>query len=136
MQFYPYLMFDGQCEAAFQFYEQCLHGKTVFLITYQNTPMDPAAPPEWRKKVSHATFALGEARFYGADALPGHYQRPQGFALQLDLGDPMEAERIFNALAKNGAVRVPIAESFWALRFGMLIDQFGIAWHINCEKPS
>jgi len=71
-------------------------------MTYENTPMGPQAPPEWRKKISHATFALAEFRFYGADALPGHYQRPQGFALQLNLRDPVEAERIFNTLAKNG----------------------------------
>ena len=136
MQLYPYLTFNGQCEAAFALYEEALHGKTIFLMTYENTPMDPQAPPEWRKKISHATFALAEFRFYGADALPGHYQRPQGFALQLNLRDPVEAERIFNTLAKNGTVHMPLQETFWALRFAVLVDQYGIPWHINCEKPA
>jgi PhnB protein len=128
-------MFDGQCEAAFKFYEECLHGETIFMVTYANTPMDLEMPPDWRRKISHATFALREIRFYGADALPGQYQKPQGFALQLDLNDPVEAERVFQALAKNGTVRMPLQETFWALRFGVLVDQFGVQWQINCEKP-
>jgi uncharacterized glyoxalase superfamily protein PhnB len=92
VQLCPYLTFDGQCEAAFKFYEECLHGKTIFMMTYENTPMDLQAPPDWRKKISHATFALAEFMFYGADALPGHYQKPQGFALQFNLSDPVEAD--------------------------------------------
>ena len=134
MQLYPYLMFDGQCEAAFKFYEECFHGRTIFMMIYENTPMDLKTPPDWRKKISHATFALGKLVFYGADALPGKYQKPQGFALQLNLNDRAEAERIFKTLAKAGTVQMPLQETFWALRFGMLVDQFGIPWHVNCEK--
>ena len=136
MRLYPNLTFDGRCEAAFKFYEECLHGKTIFMMTYENTPMDLQTPPDWRKKVSHATFAVAEIRFYGSDALPGHYQKPQGFALQFDLSDPVEAERIFKALAKNGTVQMPLQETFWALRFGVLVDQFGVPWVINCEKAA
>jgi PhnB protein len=136
VQLYPYLMFDGQCEAAFKFYEECFPGRTIFMMTYENTPMDLERPPAWRKKISHATFALGELVFYGADALPGKYQKPQGFALQLNLSDRAEAERIFKTLAKNGTVQMPLQETFWALRFGLLVDQFGIPWHINCEKSA
>lgn len=136
MQLYPNLTFDGQCEAALKFYEECLHGTIVFLMTYENTPMDLNAPADWRKKVSHATFALGDLMFSGSDALPGQYQRPQGFALQFNLSDPVEAERVFHALAENGTVHTPMQETFWAARFGGLVDQFGIPWVINCEKPS
>jgi PhnB protein len=64
------------------------------------------------------------------------YQKPQGFSLQLNLSDPVEAERIFKALAENGTVQMPLQETFWALRFGVLVDQFGIPWLINCEKPA
>jgi len=135
MQLCPYLTFNGQCQAAFKFYEESLHGRTVFLMTYENTPMDLGISWEWQKQVSHATFALGDFVFYGADAPPGQYQKPQGFALQFNLSEPVEAERIFNALAENGTVQMPMQETFWALRFGVLVDQFGIPWHINCEKP-
>ena len=136
MQLYPNLTFDGQCEAAFKFYEECFHGKTIFMMTYENTPMDFQAPPDWRKKISHATFALGAFMLSGSDALPGQYQKPQGFALQFNLSDPVEAERIFKTLAENGAVQMPLEETFWALRFGQLVDQFGIPWVINCENPA
>lgn len=134
MQLYPNLMFDGRCEKAFTFYQECLHGKITFMMAYENTPMDMKAPPDWKKKISHATFTLGEFMFSGSDALPGQYQKPQGFALQFNLSDPVETERIFKALAENGTVQVPLQETFWALRFGALVDQFGIPWLINCEK--
>ena len=134
MQLYPNLTFDGTCEAAFQYYEECLHGEIAFLMRYEDTPMDLQAPADWRMKVSHATFAHADFTFSGSDALPGRYQKPQGFALQLNLSDASESERIFEALSKNGTVQLPLQETFWALRFGVLADQFGIPWVINCEK--
>jgi PhnB protein len=136
MQLYPNLTFAGQCEEAFKFYEECLHGRVVFMMTYENTPMDLQTPSDWRKKISHATFVHADFTLYGSDAPPGRYQPPQGFALQINLGDPAEAERIFGALAENGAVHMPLQETFWAHRFGVLVDRFGIPWLINCEKPS
>ncbi|HEY6969000.1 MAG TPA: VOC family protein [Candidatus Angelobacter sp.] len=134
MQLYPNLSFDGQCEAAFQFYENCLHGKTTFMLPYEKTPDHQQLPSEWRKKISHATFAVEGFMFSGSDALPGQYQKPQGFALQLNIDDPGEAERIFKALAEKGAVHMPLQETFWALRFGVVVDRFGIPWAINCHK--
>jgi PhnB protein len=128
VQLYPNLTFNGQCEEAFKFYEERLHGRTVFMMTYENTPMDLHAPPDWRKKISHATFAIGDYMFSGSDALPGRYKKPEGFALQFNRSDPMEAERIFKALAENGTVQTPLEETFWAVRFGVLVDQFGIPW--------
>jgi PhnB protein len=136
VQLYPNLTFNGQCEAAFKFYEESLHGGTVFMMRYENAPMDLQTTSDWRKKIFHATFALAEFMFAGSDAPPGQYQKPQGFALQLNLSDPVEAERIFKALAENGTVQMPLQETFWALRFGVLVDQFGIPWLINCEKPA
>jgi PhnB protein len=136
MQLYPNLTFDGRCETAFKVYEQLLHGKTVFMMTYEDTPMDLSTPPDWRKKISHATFVHPDFTFHGSDAPPESYQKPQGFALQLNLSDPVEAERIFQGLAENGTVQTPLQETFWALRFGVLVDQFGIPWLINSEKPS
>ena len=136
VQLYPNLTFDGRCEAAFQFYEECLRSKTVFKMTYEDAPMDLQTPPDWRKKISHATFAHAGFTFCGSDAPPDRYRKPQGFALQLNLDDPLEAERVFQALAENGTVQVPLDETFWALRFGALVDRFGIPWLINCGKPA
>lgn len=134
VQLYPHLTFDGRCEEAFGFYEKCLHGKIAFLLRYEATPMDPPVPGVWRGKVSHATFALGENTFSGSDPLPGQYQKPQGFALQLNLSDVNEGERIFNLLAEDGSIQVPFRETFWAERFGVVMDQFHITWLVNCEK--
>ena len=54
----------------------------------------------------------------------------------LNVGEAAEADRIFQTLAEKGAVQMPIQETFWAVRFGMLVDQFGTPWMINCGKPA
>ena len=106
------------------------------MMTYENTPMNLQAPPDWQKKISHATFALADHMFSGSDALPGQYQKPQGFSISLQLNDVVEAERIFGTLAEKGAVQMPLQETFWALRFGMVTDRFSTPWLINCEKAA
>ena len=136
MQLHPYLSFDGQCEAAFRFYEECLGGKIVFMMSYGDSPMGEETPPEWRGKIMHATFTLGEHVLAGADAAPGTYRKPQGFSVALGIGEAADADRIFAALAAKGSVQMPLQETFWALRFGVLTDQFGTPWVINCEKPA
>ena len=72
----------------------------------------------------------------GSDAPPGHQEDMKGFSVTLGIDDPKDAERIFHALAESGTVRMPIQETFWAVRFGMLVDRFGTPWMINCEKPA
>jgi len=136
MRLNPYLMFNGQCEAAFKFYEKCLPGKVVMMMTYGDSPLSKQAPLEWRQKIIHATFAFGEYILQGADLLPGSYCKPQGFSVMLSLDAVAEADRIFNALSEQGTVQTALQESFWASRFGMLIDQFDIPWTINCGKPA
>ena len=135
MRVIPYLSFNGQCEAAFKFYEKCLGGKTLMMMTYGGSPMAEKSPPDWQKKIMHATLSLGDQQLHGADAPPGLYSKPQGFSVTLDIADAAEAERVFQALAEKATVQMPIQETFWALRFGMLVDQFGTPWMINCGKP-
>jgi PhnB protein len=72
----------------------------------------------------------------GSDAPPGHFQQPQGFSVSLIVDRPEDAERIFPALAENGTVRMPLQKTFWAIRFGMLVDRFGIPWMVNCEEKT
>jgi PhnB protein len=72
----------------------------------------------------------------GSDAPPGRQQKPQGFSVNLGFKDPAEAERIFHALVESGTVTMPFGETFWATRFGMLVDRFGIPWMVNCEKAA
>src|SRR5579862_8153412 len=132
MRWNPYLMFNGQCEAAFRFYEQCLGGKITFRMTYGESPMAGQTPPEWHEKILHATFERDDQVLGGVDVLPVSYQPPQGFSVTLNLKDAAEAERIFAALAQSGMVQMPIAETFWAKRFGVATDRFGTPWMINC----
>lgn len=136
MQLNPYLFFNGNCETAFKFYAQVLGGKIVAMMPHEGTPAAEQVPPEWRKKIIHARLMVGDKVLMASDAPPDRYDAMKGFSVTLGIEDPAEAERIFHALAENGTVRMPIAPTFWALRFGMLVDQFGTPWMINCEKPA
>ena len=120
MRLNPHLAFNGQCEAAFKFYEKCLGGKIVMMVTYGDSPGAEQTPPDWRNKIIHATFALGDHVLQGADAPPERYRKPQGFSVLLNVGAAAEADRIFKSLAEKGAVEMPLQETFWALRFSML----------------
>ena len=136
MEMNTYLLFNGQCEAAFKFYEQHLGGKIVMMLNHENSPMAEHAPAGWQDKIIHARLSLGDNVLMGSDTPPEHYSKPQGFSVALHTADTAEAERVFNALAENGTVQMPIQETFWAHRFGMLVDQFGIPWMVNHEKPA
>jgi len=105
-------------------------------MTYGDSPMAEQTPPAWRKNIIHATLGLGDHVLTGADTAPEHYQKPQGFSVLLNIGATAEADRIFKALGEKGTVQMPIQETFWALRFGMLVDQFGTPWMINCGRPA
>jgi len=134
MKLNSYLMFNGQCEAAFTFYEQCLGGKIAFKITNGESPMAKETPPERHNQILHARFVVGDNVLMGSDSPPERYDQPKGFFVSLNIDTPKEAERIFTALSDKGTVLMPIQETFWAHRFGMLNDRFGIPWMINCEK--
>ncbi len=133
MQINPYLFFDGRCEEAFKFYEACLGGKIEAMITHAGTPAESHVPAEWRDKIMHARLVVEGQALMASDTPPGNQQRPQGFSVSIGLNDPAQAERIFQALAENGKVNMPIQQTFWARRFGMLVDRFGVPWMINCE---
>ena len=135
MQINPYLFYDGHCEAAFQFYEKCLGGKIAYKITYGESPMAEKTPADHRGKIMHARLVVGDQVLMGSDACQ-NFEKPQGFTVSLGIKTPDEADRVFKALSEKGNVTMPIQETFWAQRFGMLVDQFGIPWMINCEKTS
>jgi PhnB protein len=133
MKLNPYLLFSGQCEAAFKFYEKCLDGKIEAMMTHAGTPAEKHTPPEWVNKILHARLNVNGEILMASDAPPGRQQAPQGFSLSLTIKDPADAEKIFNGLSENGTISMPFQKTFFAQRFGMLVDQFGIPWMINCE---
>ena len=133
MQLNPYLHFNGRCEEAFKLYEKVLGGKIEVMLPHEGTPAASHVPPEWKKKIMHARLNIGDQVLMASDAPPGHYHQPQGFTVSISIADPADAERIFKALADKGKVTMPLDKTFWAQRFGMLVDQFGIPWMVNCE---
>jgi PhnB protein len=134
MQLNPYLLFNGQCEEAFQFYERTLGAKIECVMLYEGTPAEAHVAPEWRKKVIHGRIVLNGQTVMACDCPPDRYAQPQGFSVHLGYREPGEAERVFRALAADRQVGMPIQETFWSVRFGMVVDRFGIPWMINCEK--
>ena len=136
MQLNPYLVFNGQCKEAFTFYAQVLGGKIESMQTHGESPMREQAPPEWRDSILHAHLVVDDQVLLGSDSPPAPYEQPKGFSVSLSVDNPAEADRIFQALAAGGTVQMPIQQTFWASRFGMLTDRFGIPWMVNCEQPA
>ncbi len=135
MQLNPYLTFNGKCEAAFKFYERVLGGKIEAMMTYGSSPMADQTPADWRNKIMHTRLTIGGELLMGSYAPPDRYEPMKGISVTLGIEKPADAERVFHALAENGTVQMPIQETFWAARVGMLVDQFGTPWMINCEQP-
>lgn len=133
MQMSPYLSFQGDCEAAFKFYEQCLGGQLGAIFRYAGSPLAEQVPAAWSDKVMHGSLTVGAQVLMGADVATEQYEEPKGISLLLQIKSTADAERIFHALAKNGRVVLPLEKTFWAERFGMVVDRFGIPWIINCE---
>ena len=136
MKMNPYLSFKGACEDAFRFYEQSLGGRVGELFRYGGSPMAGDVPSDWSDKVMHGSIAIGDQMLMGGDVAPDRYEAPRGFSLSLQMADAAEAERIFQDLSTGGTIVVPLAKTFWAERFGMVVDRFGIPWLINCESAS
>src|SRR5438132_134989 len=104
MDISPYLSFNGQCEAAFTFYERCLGGQLGPVFRYAGSPMANDAPADWQDKVMHASLTVGSLVLMGADIVPGRYEESKGFSLSIQIKVAAEAERIFGELAKEGRV--------------------------------
>jgi PhnB protein len=133
MHLNAYLVFNGQCEEAFKFYEQVLGGKIVAMFTHAGTPAAEHTPPEWLNKIMHVCLKAGDSLLMGSDAPPQNPQTHKGFSVNIAVQEPAEADRIFQALSEGGKIGMPIQKTFWAERFGMLFDRYGVPWMINCE---
>ncbi len=135
MKMNPYLTFDGQCEEAFTFYAKVLDGKIDAMMPFKGTPAEGHVAPEARDKIMHAGLSFDGGVLMGTDAPPQYRKPMQGMSVSLQFTDPAKAEQVFAALSEGATVTMPLAETFWALRFGALTDRFGTPWMINCEKP-
>ena len=134
MKINTYLNFKGDCEAAFKLYEQCLGGQIGAIFRYGESPMADQVPADWANKIMHGSMTFGDQVLMGADAMPEQYEEPQGISLSVHPKSTDEAARIFGELSKDGKIVMPLEKTFWAARFGMLVDRFGIPWMVNCEE--
>ena len=131
----PYLGFNGNCAAAMRFYEKVLGGKIKVMMSGADSPMAAQIPKEFADRILNAQLELpGGSFLYGGDAPADKpYEGIKGVSITLNFNSVAEAEAIFNTLAEGGKVTMPYASTFWAKKFGMLVDKFGVAWIINGE---
>jgi PhnB protein len=133
MHIQPYLVFDGRCEEAAEFYRKALGAEVMMLLRFKDHPEpDPAskAPPGSGEKVMHMQLRIGESVILASDGRCLGKPNFQGISLTLTVGDDAEAERRFNALADGGQMQMPLAKTFFASRFGMVTDRFGASWMV------
>ncbi len=133
MELQPHLTFHAECEEAFRFYETCLGGTITIMMNHADMPTAEAVPPGWEKAIMHARLEIGDAVLLGMDAPRESCARPQGAHVSLQVDTPEEADRIFEAFSENGQIQMPIGKTFWAERFGMVVDRFGTPWMIGCS---
>ena len=129
----PYLMFNGRCEEAIEFYRKALHAEVQMLMRFKESPEPPppgAMPPGWDNKVMHASLRIGQTIVMASDGC-GEESSFKGFSLSLAVPTEADAGDAFAALAEGGQVRMPLTKTFWSPRFGMLEDRFGVGWMIN-----
>lgn len=127
-----YLSFDGRCADAMRFYEQALGGTLERLLRGTDTPMADQMPPEFRDRVMHARLVLpGGGVLYAGDCPMGTYEGIKGVSITVDYDTEERAQQVFDALAEGGQVTMAMAPTFWAQRFGMLVDRFGVPWIVN-----
>jgi PhnB protein len=133
MKLIPYLMFrEGKCREAFAFYAEALRGEIVATTTYGDMGAD--IPEPMRRLIANIQLVVGGASIMGSDAM----ENPEGQAttsVNIEVDTIEEAERVFAAMSAGGEIRMPLAESAWAWRFGMFDDRYGQPWMVNCMKP-
>jgi PhnB protein len=136
MKLNTYLTFNGNCEEALKFYIKALGAKPVMMLRYGESPEAAETAKELHQKIMHGRITLGDDVIMASDAPPGRFNGQSGFTINIGVDSPEEAERLFKALSEKAKICMPMGETFWALRFGMLTDQFGVPWMVNCEKKA
>ena len=129
-----YLTFDGNCREAMKFYEKCLGGE-LHLMPFAEGAGKFDFPKEAKDRIMHARLTKGAAVLMASDSMPGHScKKGDNFSVSISCESLSETERIFSALSEGGTVKMPLQDTFWNARFGMLTDRFGINWMLNFEK--
>ncbi len=135
MKLYTHLNFGGNCEEAFRFYERQLGGRITALLRQRELPYDYEARPGSENAVVHARLQIAGVELIGNDVPAEHFQPVRSAYLYLEVDSTEAAERIWGVLAEGGKIGMPLAETFFATRFGQLRDRFGTLWTILHPRP-
>ena len=133
----PYLFFDGRCEEAINFYKKALGAEVGMMMRYKEAPEQPPpdmVPPGSENKIMHASLRINGAEVMASDGCAGGKPKFEGSSLSLNAANEAQADRMFAALADGGEVRMPLGKTFFAKRFGMVADRFGVGWMILVEQ--
>ena len=132
----PYLFFGGRCEEAIEFYRTALGAEVEMLMRYKESPDPTGLPDCFQDKVMHASLRVGGTTIMASDGRCEGAVNFEGFSLSITVADDAQAERIFGALGEGGIVTMPLEKTFWASKFGMLQDRFGVGWMVSVmHKP-
>ncbi|MBU2887539.1 VOC family protein [Gilvimarinus agarilyticus] len=132
----PYVFYNGDCQAAVEFYSQTLDTPIDALMRYGDAPDGSPFGDDYADKVMHASLRIGASTLMASDAPPGNYQKPQGVSICLQAESAQEAEDLYAALSAGGEIQMPLEKTFWAERFGAFTDRYGIKWMVNCDFPT
>lgn len=131
----PYLFFGGRCEEAVEFYRTAVGAEVQMMMRYNESP-EPTMPECFHNKIMHANFRIGGTTLMASDGMCDGPANFEGFSLSIAVPDEAAAERVFTALAQGGLVTMALEKTFWATKFGMLQDRFGVGWMVTVEhKP-
>jgi PhnB protein len=132
----PYVFFGGRCEEALDFYRKALGAEILMLSRFKEAPQPQGLPDCFDDKVMHASIRIGETILMASDGRCEGKQEFEGFSLSLTVPDEAEADRVFAALSDGGLVTMELEKTFWAPKFGMLQDRFGVGWMVSVQhKP-
>jgi PhnB protein len=133
----PYLFFNGRCEEALDFYRRTLGAEVTMLMRYKDNP-DPQSramsAPGTDNKVMHANVRVRDTEFMASDGRCQGQPQFEGFSLTLNVANAAEADKLFAALGEGGQAQMPLTETFFAERFGMVADKFGVSWMVLAAK--
>jgi PhnB protein len=130
MHVQPYLDFNGRCDEALEFYKKAIGAKVGMLMRFKDAPDKSMITPGSENKVMHSQFQVGDTIVMASDGRNSGKPNFQGIMLSISANTEAEADKIFNGLAEGGQVQMPLGKTFFAPRFGMVADKFGVGWMV------
>ena len=136
MNVQPYLSFEGLAQEAIDFYKGALGAKVDMIMRFKEAPpeMQTQMSPDSKDKIMHAAFKIGDTQVMASDGRCSGKASFSGVTLSLNATSNAEADKLFNSLAQGGKVEMPMSETFFANRFGMVADKFGVNWMVINPK--